>query len=291
MKTTSKKIFFLDLASPHIFKFIGKRSLFHSSLLLVIATILFSTSSAWAKIDQVPYLRFIQFFGPSSATRTASEVELIAELHRAASEGQHALDYNEARRYLLGQIDLQSDGEDFYIKDVYCQKIYSHREWGDKSSIGPGLIPHSSVLNTEHTWPQSRFSSHFPKGIQKSDLHHLFPSDPKMNSARGNHKFAELEGVTKPLVCSASRLAKTSEGLRFEPPVEHRGNVARALFYFSIRYKINIDEDEEVFLKKWHQEDPVDTEELRRHDRIAEVQGNRNPFVVDPYLVEKISDF
>ena len=36
----------------------------------------------------------------------------------------------------------------------------------------------------------------------------------------------------------------------FEPPAEHKGNVARAIFYFSVRYKMKVTPTQEAFLKR-----------------------------------------
>ena len=114
-----------------------------------------------------------------------------------------------------------------------------------------------------------------------------------MNSIRGNFKFGEVDIPKVALKCPISKLGQVSHasGEFFEPPSRHKGNVARALLYFSVRYKIHIDPVEEKFLKKWNVEDPVDAFEKQRNDRIQQIQGNRNPFVDHPELADAISDF
>ena len=77
----------------------------------------------------------------------------------------------------------------------------------------------------------------------------------------------------------------------FEPPKEHKGNVARALFYFSVKYKIAINDKEEEFLKRWDDLDPIDDEERARNDEIANIQMSRNPFIDFPNLADQISNF
>ena len=77
----------------------------------------------------------------------------------------------------------------------------------------------------------------------------------------------------------------------FEPPTEHRGNVARSLFYFAVRYKLFIDPAEEMILKLWHKADPIDAAELARHETIAKYQKVRNTFLDFPELVDRISNF
>ena len=77
----------------------------------------------------------------------------------------------------------------------------------------------------------------------------------------------------------------------FEPPAEHRGNVARAMFYFSAVYKKHIDPAQETVLKKWNLEDPPDAAELERNSAVERIQRNRNPFVDDFTLANDIRDF
>lgn len=213
------------------------------------------------------------------------------DLFESVSENHQVLGYYKARQVLLGQMYLEKNGSEYFVRDVYCQKEFTNDDFRRGTGVGPDLIPDPDVLNTEHTWPQSRFTDRFPKETQKSDLHHLFPTDSEMNNVRSSNKFGEIKGQTIPTKCNSSKFGKTASGFRFEPPRDHQGNVARAIFYFSIRYQIPIDNDEEVVLRKWHSSDPVDSIEQEHHEMIFNIQGNRNPFIDHPDWVQKISDF
>ena len=201
-----------------------------------------------------------------------------------------ALGYKGARKVLFGQIHLENKNGQYFIKDVYCNKIFSAN-----SQVGPGAIPDNNDINCEHTWPQSKFTRNFDNELQKSDLHHLFPTDSKANSVRGNYNFANIDIQNNELVdCSASKSgsSRSSQGDDlFEPPTEHKGNVARAIFYFSVRYQISIPRDEEAVLRKWNEIDPVDAKEMARNEAVLAAQGNRNPFVDFPQLVNYIKRF
>ena len=156
--------------------------------------------------------------------------------------------------------------------------------------MGPGKIPNSNVLNCEHTWPQSKFSGRFSKGLQKSDLHHLYPTDSRANSVRGNYEFDNVNGTPVNYEnCTASQTE--GHGGAFEPPNDHKGNVARALFYFSVRYDMSINANQERVLREWDKLDPIDAEEINRNEIIFNVQNNRNPFIDFPHLVSLISNF
>ncbi len=202
------------------------------------------------------------------------------------------LGYTTARRYLFGYLHLkQSENSALYIKDVYCDREFTNYDFGG-SGLGYMQIPNSNIMNCEHTWPQSKFNSRLSINTQKSDLHHLFPTDSKSNSVRGNHPFSDVEGRTVHNKCGSSSIGESSYGeYAFEPPPHHKGNVARALFYFSIRYNIEIPDNQEYFLKLWNTLDPVDEEELIRNQQILEIQGNRNPFIDFPALSNLISNF
>ncbi len=198
-----------------------------------------------------------------------------------------SIGYKGARKVLFGKLHLEEDGGGYFIKDVYCRKKITRNE----SRIGPNIIPNNNVLNCEHTWPQSKFSTSFPKGLQKSDLHHLFPTDSQANSIRGNNEFADVDGDALRDCDGSYYGVEKWQGGHFEPPKEHKGNVARALFYFSVRYKIHISASQEEYLREWHESDPVDQDEMERNDMIHTVQGNRNPFIDYPELAGQISDF
>lgn len=203
------------------------------------------------------------------------------------------LGYDQARIILMGRIHLTQTGKGYAVKDVYCQKEYTSDDFPSGKAVGPDQVPDDRVINIEHTWPQSRFTGRYEKGLQKADMHHLFPSDSKVNGIRGNYEFGEVTQDKMTIKCPISRFGTGSAGTKliFEPPSEHRGNVARALFYFSLRYDIQISAEEEVVLRKWNREDPIDQDEYDRNEKIFRLQGNRNPFIDHNELVDLVSDF
>lgn len=262
---------------------IGKGVVF-SLRALVVALIAVATPGAWALVE-TPDL-----YASLSALENQA---LKRELHDiVTSHHQHSLDYREARRAIMGELHLQESGGKYFIHDVYCQHDYTADDFNGKSGgPSPGKIPDDRVLNVEHTWPQSRFGGSAPKGVQKSDLHHLFPADSVMNSKRGNMRFGDVDGKSVELKCSESRLSAGPGRPHFEPPDAHKGNVARALFYFAVRYNMSITPEEEDALRDWNRRDPVDPEERERNDKIEKIQGNRNPFIDHPEYVDRINDF
>lgn len=228
------------------------------------------------------------FVFPLSA-RTFVQLDLKEELHQQTSSQHRSYSYKEARRKLFNELHLEKDSRGYFVKGVYCL----NNNYPFNGEHPGNRLPDASIINTEHTWPQSKFSSRFSKETQKTDLHHLFPTESRINSDRGNYPFAEVTRERN-VHCPESQSGSPTSGENgtyFEPPQNHQGNVARAMFYFSVRYNIEIDPVQEFFLRKWHEEDPVDAAERVRNEKIATLQKNRNPFIDDPSLVRQISDF
>lgn len=232
---------------------------------------------------------FIVFFAMNLQAQDYVQESYREELYQMAKQNHRPVDsYSYARKAVLQNLHLKQDKSGYYVKDVYCLRDFRRK-------VGPNSMPNHTEINIEHTWPQSRFNKRFNKHIQKVDLHHLYPSDSRSNSSRGNHYFSQFNKHGHPVYaeCLASKMGMISETGQegFEPPEKHKGNVARALFYFSIRYQIKIPAYEEFFLRQWHLIDPVDEEEKLRNLEIEKLQGNRNIFIDDPELTDLITDF
>lgn len=160
-------------------------------------------------------------------------------------------------------------------RDGYVECVYTGRK------LKTNCEPNASDMNIEHSWPQSKGAT----GIAKSDLHHLFPADSRTNGRRGNNPFGWVKNPTWEQGGS-----KTDKQIFEIRPVQ-RGNTARGMFYFSVRYNMPIDKKQEEVLRQWNAEDPVDELEKARNDAVENNQHNRNPFVDHPEFVDSISDF
>ncbi len=218
----------------------------------------------------------------SAHTRQSSGNDILGcDTKKGKCFSHQAVGYGLARKYLYTQLHVQTDSRGSFLKEVYCNREV------------PTPI-NENQINCEHTWPQSKFNHAFNNELQKSDMHHLYPTDSRANSTRGNFDFAEVVTNVNLKNCDASKSGASviSGGQNFfEPPTEHKGNVARALFYFSVRYKMAITNEQQAFLRKWNDQDPVDDAEMARNDAIEKLQGDRNPFIDFPNLAQDISKF
>ncbi|WP_310395331.1 endonuclease [Hymenobacter sp.] len=167
------------------------------------------------------------------------------------------------------------------------------------TSTDPGVV---SDINTEHSIPQSWFNEVVR---MRSDIHHLYPTRIQWNSDRGSDPFADipdastlgwLRNTTRLTTIPTSNIDEYSEdtNTQFEPREDHKGNLARAAFYFyTMHANENFDAGKGVItaladlatLYRWHLADPVDAREIERNNRVAASQGNFNPYIAYPGTV------
>lgn len=143
----------------------------------------------------------------------------------------------------------------------------------------------------EHVYPRSLGSPNLGLEGAGSDLHALHAVDDQRNNTRGNRPFGFGSGNS----------AVTGNG-NFYPGDEWKGDVARMIMYMHLRYPTQCPADRvgegssqfsdfdtmrDIFLI-WNSQDPPSEHELNRNDLFYELQGNRNPFIDNPYLATQI---
>ena len=123
-----------------------------------------------------------------------------------------------------------------------------------------------------------------------TDIHNLRACDSQKNSQKSNRLFIDASGNSRII------------GDYFFPGDEWKGDVARIIMYMYLRYPSQceaIDTSDGVIsyapendmpnlFLEWNQQDPVSELELTRNEIIYSYQGNRNPFIDNPYLANKI---
>ncbi|PQA93095.1 endonuclease I [Chryseobacterium shigense] len=171
--------------------------------------------------------------------------------------------------------------------------------------------------NREHAVPQSTFNSNYP---MYSDLHFVIPTDARINQLRNNYPYGVGNSTVHYTFTNSSKIANSAipnyvyTNRVYEPLDEFKGDIARMLLYFAVRYEdklpsfnyftnINpaIDRSpldgtaERAFdpayismLLQWHLQDPVSQREIDRNNAIYTIQKNRNPFIDDPQWVNSI---
>ncbi|WP_452223365.1 endonuclease [Lacinutrix chionoecetis] len=241
---------------------------------------------------------------------------LKTELKNITSNGHTARTYDQlydgvgvtgSQGYIDTHSDVNVTGGTNYENDGTILDMYSE----DPSGADPYNFTHGNMqcgnqseegdcYNREHIVPQSSFNSAFP---MQSDIHHVIPTDGRVNNFRGSLPFANVatpDFISENGSKRGSSAVSGYSGVVFEPIDEFKGDIARALLYFATRYEDTVDNytgfdmfngsNDQVFfpwaittLLDWHYNvDPVDQREIARNDEAYNFQGNANPFVDHP---------
>lgn len=169
--------------------------------------------------------------------------------------------------------------------------------------------PTASVkdFDIEHMLPKSWWGGTVNPAY--CDIYHLVPGDYSANRSKSNH----APGIPSDSTFNNGSFVTGSGaayGLTrvFCPEDQYKGDFARAYFYIATCYGDSLEwlttgepgiamtnEGWEEFrpwlrdlLLSWHRLDPVSKKELDRAIEVNKIQGNRNPFIDYPDLVEYI---
>lgn len=242
---------------------------------------------------------------------TGEKKELMTRLHQIINS--HDVIYYSQIWTVIGAADRKFNDK---IWDMYsslpCAEPPYEFEYSVDQDKGIDTNTEGIYYNREHSWPSSWWGGS-DTDTMYTDVHHIFPSDKVVNSQRGNFPFGEV-GDVQWLSLNGSLLGVNSFGSEytgavFEPIDAYKGDFARAWFYFVTRYQhrllgwsddymVNLvlnGNDWPVFkpwllemLLEWHRHDPVSQKEIIRNDAIALYQGNRNPYIDHPELVDQV---
>lgn len=166
-----------------------------------------------------------------------------------------------------------------------------------------------TYMNREHSFPKSWWAGADNSTPAYVDLFQLYPSEKNANSAKSNYPLGEVVTATFDNGTVKVGYATTGQGggssKVFEPNEEYVGDFARTYFYmvtcyqnltWETRYMYMLEQNTYPTLKpwaidlllKWHRADPVSQKEVDRNEAVYGFQGNRNPFIDHPELVEYI---
>ena len=265
---------------------------------LLIVGLLFSVANIFAQIPTGYY----------DGTAGLSGSALKTKLSSIISSGHQTKSYD-----ALDDEYPNSDKDSYYEKDGTVLDIYSENptetdpyvyQFGVKK-CGNYKIE-GDCYNKEHIFPQGYFNKASP---MVSDIHHIVPTDGKVNGMRSNFPFGNVGSSVSYTSKNGSKLGTSNSvnysGKVFEPINEFKGDVARMIFYFATRYEAKLkDFDandiltntsfpgiqswELAVLKEWHTNDPVSQREIDRNNAAYTYQGNRNPFIDQPEYVALI---
>ena len=152
-----------------------------------------------------------------------------------------------------------------------------------------------NVMSREHAYPYSYMGESSKDSANYSDLHILLPvNQNQANAIRSNFPLGEVVNPT--FTFMGGKVGTDKNGTTvYEPMNSTKGIVARSNFYACAAYHTNSKKftlptsnqflgqlQDQWLLKKWHQQYPPSNREIARHEYIASVQNNRNPFIDNP---------
>ena len=264
---------------------------------LLIVGLLFSVANIFAQIPTGYYDGTAGLNGAALKTKLS---QIITSGHQAKSYDNLYVGYpnTDKDKYYENDgsvLDMYSEnptGADPYVYQHGVKKCGNYNTEGD-------------CYNREHIVPQSFFGSASP---MVSDIHHIPPTDGKVNGMRSNNPFGV---VTSPSFTSqnGSKLGKNTtagySGVVFEPIDAFKGDIARMVFYFVTRYESKLSSFstgnmlggsaypglqnwELQVLLAWNAADPVSQREIDRNNAAYTYQGNRNPYIDNPSFVNLV---
>lgn len=232
---------------------------------------------------------------PVAGTEGLTGKALLDALNTISGKGHKERSYNEASDYMFSKADHVIINGVSGVVDAYSGIFVpgTSKEGGDYPEQGdPNGDGYNDKqgMNVEHTWPQSLFNKALP---MRSDLHHLMATFMHPNSIRGHMPFGVVTGNAD---YENKAGAKRGNGV-FEPPDAVKGRVARGLLYFYSRYNgsrmfgrtsVVFWNQQVELMMKWNRQFPPDAFEARRNDLVEQWQGNRNPFIDDYTLADRV---
>jgi deoxyribonuclease-1 len=193
---------------------------------------------------------------------------------------------------VTGQNTRFSD-PDTVIKDQFWGNLYA--DGGTSFFCAQPFSSRGFLLTDGYIYPLSQVRSALDCGTSQqcsendryrqiaSDLHNIVPVKSRIEMSRRNSRYEELGSTGgAPDECGIRESSQF-----FEPPGTVKGDVARTVAYMVSTYNLPWAGASRVFAG-WNQMDPPDDRELTRHQLVTDIQGNSNPFVLDPSLIEQL---
>ena len=143
-----------------------------------------------------------------------------------------------------GKNGYQKQTDRYYENDSpvngYIYEFYSGVKWPDGWSSNAGST--SGGYNREHVWCQSKSTGLWGTTGGGADMHHIRPSETRLNSTRGNDPFGEVSNRESNKVYAkfgsntTYALGGYQAGGTFEPLDNKKGDVARIVLYLYLHY-------------------------------------------------------
>ena len=186
-----------------------------------------------------------------------------------------------------------TDNDNGYVVDRYSNE---KRKFGKQGSSVSGM-------NIEHSFPKSWWGGTQTQAYK--DLFNLMPSDADANSSKSNYGMGTVTNASFNNGCI--KVGSGSQGFKvWQPSKQWQGDFSRGYMYMATAYQdytwsgsaalSSLQQGAYPTLKKWAyelyikwaKEDPVSADEVKRNNAVYRIQGNRNPYIDFPNLMEYV---
>lgn len=256
-------------------------------LLRLSLAFLVSVMPALPMLAQIPE-------GYYSSLKGKKGAELKTAIHDIIKKA-NVLEYGSGNRNTWWGFWSTDRNENGYFIDRYS----SEKEWVKSTSQGAA----GAGMNIEHSFPKSWWGG--AKSQAYKDLYNLMPCKSKINSTKSNYPMGIVVSGDKGN--GWTKVGEGTDGKKYwEPAAPWKGDFARGYMYMATAYQDynwKGDQAHQILQQgayptlqkwaytlyiQWAKADKPDALEIKRNNDVAKIQGNRNPYVDFPNLMEYV---
>lgn len=184
-------------------------------------------------------------------------------------------------------------------RGYFIDRYSAESEWVKSTSQGAA----GAGMNIEHSFPKSWWGKTEVQAYK--DLYNLMPCKSKINSTKSNYPMGIVVSGDKGN--GWTKVGEGTDGKKYwEPADPWKGDFARGYMYMATAYQdYNWVGDQALQILQqgayptlqkwayklyiqWAKADKPDALEIKRNNDVAKIQGNRNPYVDFPNLMEYV---
>lgn len=184
-------------------------------------------------------------------------------------------------------------------RGYFIDRYSAESEWVKSTSQGAA----GAGMNIEHSFPKSWWGKTEVQAYK--DLYNLMPCESRINSTKSNYPMGKVVSGDKGN--GWTKVGEGTDGKKYwEPADPWKGDFARGYMYMATAYQDYnwvgkqalqiLQQGAYPTLQKWAytlyiqwaKADKPDALEIKRNNDVAKIQGNRNPYVDFPNLMEYV---
>lgn len=184
-------------------------------------------------------------------------------------------------------------------RGYFIDRYSAEKEWVKSTSQGAA----GAGMNIEHSFPKSWWGGATVQAYK--DLYNLMPCKKEINTTKSNYPMGIVVNGDKGN--GWTKVGEGTDGKKYwEPAAPWKGDFARGYMYMATAYQDYNWKGEQALqilqqgayptLQKWAYKlyiqwakaDKPDAVEIKRNNDVAKIQGNRNPYVDFPNLMEYV---